>query len=179
MQVTSLWWPGRWHIFELGGSCAFFVPPKRAGFKRSLDNEAVPSPGQGKQTRHVCACFTGSCVCRAGGACRWLGPWVNTVLCTLSSATVCVVTEGEPHTPPAVCQLCASCARVTLVCSPVLRRGLCPGTRCCGGGEEACTACAPLPCFLLALQRAGLSLCQKSPQSSSSFGISSPLLVHR
>lgn len=37
----------------------------------------------------------------------------------------------------------------------------------------------PVPCFLLALQHAGVSLCQKSPQSGSSFGTSSPLLVHR
>lgn len=92
-QVTLVWWPGRWHIFELWGNCAFFVSPKRAGFGWSLDNEAVPSPRQGKRARRVCACFTRSCLCWAGGVCRWLGLWVNVVLCTLVCATARVLAQ--------------------------------------------------------------------------------------
>lgn len=115
-QVTLVWWPGRWHIFELWGNCAFFVSPKRAGFGRSLDNEAVPSPRQGKQTRRGCGRFTRSGLCRAGGACRWLGLWVSVVLCAFACATARVLAEeraGRASRP--VRWVPARCVRAVLV----------------------------------------------------------------
>lgn len=123
-QVTLVWWPGRWHIFELWGNCAFFVSPKRAGFGWSLDNEAVPSPRQGKRARRVCACFTRSSLCWAGGVCRWLGLWVNVVLCTLVCATARVLAQ-ECRGRACVPARCARCARGRRYGGPADRSPLC------------------------------------------------------
>lgn len=99
--------------------------------------------------------------------------------------------ECRGRAPLAVCQpqcVCMLCSWQELRRDPVaghpcvltcpLRGSLPQGTLSWWGRRGLHNLCARLPCFLLALQRAGLSLCRKSPKSGSSFGISLPLLVH-
>lgn len=171
-QVTLVWWPGRWHIFELWGNCAFFVSPKRAGFGRSLGNGscAISTAGQANEAWLWLLHSQRSVSGRGSVQVAWpLGERCPVRLCLCHSACARRGARRESLAPRSLCAspVRARCARGRRYVGPGGRSPLCahpcPRTRCRGGGEEACTTCARLPCFLLALQHAGLSLCRKSP----------------